>query len=69
LPKNETITLVGGPGDGTEIKWERGDSLQWNPVEDLERVTARTMGRPISVSDPITYVRSRRTRNLFVYQP
>jgi hypothetical protein len=70
MPKSARITLVGGPGDGQEFQFDVAATvLHWKAVEEVERITARTMGRPISVSDPVTYRRSLRTRSLFVYQP
>lgn len=66
---DDRITLVGGPGDGMTLRWESGDRLEWRPVNDAERIMARTMGRPHKEGDPITYKRSTRTRSLFVYQP
>jgi hypothetical protein len=63
------ITLVGGPGDGETFDWGGGDSLEWRPITERDRITVRTIGRPLNVNDPIRYRRSLRTHHLFVYQP
>lgn len=67
----ETITLVGGPGDGQQFKWPGGDALKWVPKTTEEEITVRMeLGSDRQIDrDPVTYVRSKRTRTLFVYQP
>jgi hypothetical protein len=63
------ITLIGGPGDGLEVEWDRGDDLQWKPATDQDFITLRMHHRVPSEHDPVRYRRSLRSRDLFVYQP
>lgn len=67
----ERITLVGGPGDGQTFGWKGGDALKWVPGTSEEKITLRMeLGPDRDIAqDPVLYVRSRRTRAKFVYQP
>lgn len=69
MPRWERITLVGGPGDGSVYEWQGGDTLKWKPTDAREQVMVRMNDRELSDADPVIYVRSRRSRHLFVYQP
>jgi len=70
-PKLETITLVGGPGDGEKHQWKSDSNLlRWVPKtrEEEMRVTAAGFaGNPRN--HHLQYRRSLRTRSKFVFQP
>jgi hypothetical protein len=66
----EEVRLVGGPGDSQTVKFTTGDDLlRWKPTDEREKITARMHGHTNLELNPVLYRRSKRTRNLFVYQP
>jgi hypothetical protein len=64
---SETVRLVGGPRDGQTLAINHGDTVEFP-------IAAPTLDFSVPTTDPwrhetALYVRSRRSPNLFVFQP
>ena len=67
----ETITFFGGPRDGQSIGWRGGDTAEFpimSPLEPASFAAVAPRNEPEKYERAL-YVRSRRSRHIFVYQP
>lgn len=68
----EIITLIGGPGDGSQWHWptEGGDRLEWLATgADLSAPAEAEGFRDLARPARSIYLRSIITRSIFVWQP
>lgn len=64
----KTIRLVGGPADGRSLEWRGGDESRTTLDFPLVSTVRVDFGDQVRFETAL-YVRSRKTPNLFIYQP
>ena len=67
---SELITLVGGPADGRQFRWQGGDMIQLQPLPEATMIKPVDTRPPRQLKDDrLTYRRSLVSPWLFVHQP